>query len=104
MGERVVIIAFFYFIPLHFFASLFLSTSWGSRHHPPLSPPPAFPLGYKLNLINDLFCLACLALAMFSKWPNGNVSLVSACWQSGRLCWGQANRAGLGFKGGLGAK
>lgn len=95
----------------YYFLSSFPSTSsplsllTSPWHHPPpsppsLPPPPSFPLGNKLNLTNDLFCLACLLLAMFSKWSNGNLSLVSVRWQNGRLCWGQANRAGLVWKEG----
>lgn len=51
---------------------------------PPLSPSSAssVPLGYELNLIDDLFCLACLPLAMFVKRCNVNASCLRETWRA----------------------
>lgn len=62
----------------------FCSFSINFSNLPP-SSPPSLPLGYELNLTNDLFCLACLPLAMFSKWSKGNVSSVCAGRMTGML-------------------
>lgn len=86
IGERVAIVAFFYsttLICLSLYQLLWV---------PGITSFPSSILGYKLNLINDLFCLPCLPLAMFRKWPNENVSLVRADRMAG--CFG-ARQTGL---------
>lgn len=102
MRVRVAIIAsFFSSSPLSILHPFLLTSLWHqspapSSPHLTSPPPPSIPLGNKFSLTNDLFCLTCLPLAMFSKWSDGNVSLVSAsCWQNDRRCWAQANRAWL---------
>lgn len=73
-----------YYFFFFFFTFPYFSISLSTSPSPFFLTP--FPLGYKLNLINDLFCLACLPLAMFSKQSNGNASLASACKVTGGLC------------------
>lgn len=63
--------AFCLFFNLYFFTPSCQPPILRLFQPPPPSPSPVC-LSFKLNLISDLFCLACLPLAMFSKRSNAN--------------------------------